>query len=151
MLMAGRCCLFFFNTYRQYQPPEPPTNASTVKLLIKAFHKRCNFIASVGVSGLQSVNIEVQPCRITLSSLTCIVVDVVDLHGWLRAVVAKTAVLLQQLQTFIAIIHRAPTVVRTQHCNRWVNRMKRKRPKCAACARGLTSDVQNRYGRGRNR
>lgn len=50
--------------------------------------------------------------------LTCIVVHVVDLHGWLSSVVAEASVLLQQLQTFIAVKHRSPAVVRTQHCRR---------------------------------
>lgn len=54
----------------------------------------------------------------TFWSLTCIVVDVVDLHGRLGSVVAETPVLLQQLQTFIAIIHWPPAVVRAQHCDR---------------------------------
>lgn len=44
---------------------------------------------------------------------TCIVMAVVDLHWWLCSIVAKTSVLLQQLQTFISIIHWTPTVVRT--------------------------------------
>lgn len=50
--------------------------------------------------------------------LTCIVVHVVDLHGRLGSVVAEASVLLQQLQTFIAVKHGAPAVIRTQHGRR---------------------------------
>lgn len=60
------------------------------------------------------------------TNLTCIVVGVVDLHRRLGSIVAETAVLLQQLQTFIAIINWAPTVVCTQHCNGQVNKMEKR-------------------------
>lgn len=52
------------------------------------------------------------------ANITCIVV-VLDLHGGLGCAVAKTSVLLQQLQTFISVINWTPTVVRTQHFNRY--------------------------------
>lgn len=65
-----------------------------------------------------SDKVECQTKREDPWSLTCIVVDVVDLHGRLGSVVAETPVLLQQLQTFIAIIHWAPAVVSAQHCDR---------------------------------
>lgn len=59
--------------------------------------------------------------------LTCIVVHVVDLHGRLGSVVAEASVLLQQLQTFIAVKHGAPAVVRTQHCHRYNNHNNKKK------------------------
>jgi len=62
-------------------------------------------------------------------TFTCIVMDVLDRHGRLRSVVAKTSVLLQQLQTFIAVRHWTPTVISTQHCyqNHYVDGDKTKR------------------------
>lgn len=73
--------------------------------------------------------LKAEPNRNTISAdtfpykhtFTCIVLYTVDLHGRLSSIVAKTSVLLQKLQTFIAVIHRTPTVVRTQHCKQQVN------------------------------
>lgn len=59
--------------------------------------------------------------------LTCIVVHVVDLHGRLGSIVAEASVLLQQLQTFIAVKHGAPAVVRTQHCHEYNNQRTKKK------------------------
>lgn len=61
---------------------------------------------------------KVQEKRCLKAHITCIVLEVLDLHGRLGCAVAKTPVLLQQLQTFISVINWTPTVVRTQHFNR---------------------------------
>lgn len=61
---------------------------------------------------------KVQKKRCLKAHITCIVLEVLDLHGRLGCAVAKTPVLLQQLQTFISVINWTPTVVRTQHFNR---------------------------------
>lgn len=71
---------------------------------------------------------------------------VVDLHRRLGSIVAETAVLLQQLQTFIAIINWAPTVVCTQHCKRQVNKMEKK--KYLGSGPKILPEMFNRYEQG---